>query len=355
MAIIAYAKSGKRAYRAKFKQDGRQITKAGFQTKKEAQKWIVEEQGRLLEAKKATPLGPEPTDLMFSTATDQYLCDCAARMQQTTVSVKFTHLKLFASWMGKDFEMTSITNLMAQQYAISLLKDVPEPYDPKKTVNRHIRDLKAMWNWHRKRTLQGENPFACVDEYAEDTAPRYNPPPKDVAAVLAVAESWQRDFLTVLATTGARPGEIRKLTWDDVDISRATITLWTRKRKGGARQPRTINMSPKLLELMTRRFNESGGDVVFTNPTTGKPLGRLDRPYRYMMERLCEKANVRFFTFYSFRHFVATKLRDSGQANKYEIQLILGHARSDTTDKYLRGLSPDVRDAISVLDSGLER
>ena len=88
---------------------------------------------------------------------------------------------------------------------------------------------------------------------------------------------------------------------------------------------------------------------------TDKHLGRQDRPYKYMMERLCEAAStegktIKPFTFYAFRHFVATRLRDSGKASKFEIQHILGHARSDTTDTYLRSLAPDVKEAISVLD-----
>ena len=74
-----------------------------------------------------------------------------------------------------------------------------------------------------------------------------------------------------------------------------------------------------------------------------------------MMERLCEKAGVRFFTFYALRHFVATRLRDSGKANRYEIQHILGHTRSDTTDRYLRSLAPDVLEAVIDVEKMSER
>ncbi len=84
------------------------------------------------------------------------------------------------------------------------------------------------------------------------------------------------------------------------------------------------------------------------------------------MERLCERANagrkkcdpeaeaIKPFTFYALRHFVATRLRDSGKANRYEIQHILGHMHSDTTDRYLRSLAPDVKEAIQSLDSVID-
>jgi integrase len=84
------------------------------------------------------------------------------------------------------------------------------------------------------------------------------------------------------------------------------------------------------------------------------------------MERLCERASearrkrdpeageLKPFTFYALRHFVATRLRDSGKANRYEIQHILGHMHSDTTDRYLRSLVPDVKEAIMSLDSVID-
>jgi len=70
----------------------------------------------------------------------------------------------------------------------------------------------------------------------------------------------------------------------------------------------------------------------------------------FMMERLCQRAQVREFGLHSLRHHVAVRLRDSGKASKYDIQAILGHQRSDTTDIYLRGLAPDLKDAVSALD-----
>lgn len=350
MSIVPYEKGGKRAYRAKIKFQNKQYTKSGFTTKAEAKVWMVQEKKRLQTESEIQPI-EQQNILMYSLACEQYLQDCAARMQHGTISEKLHHYRTFVKWIGQNFVLDTITVLIAQNYALHLLKTIHPPNDPNKTTNRHIKNLKALWNWHRKRGFQGINPFTSVIPYPEDINIRYIPPVEDVEAVLQVAEEWQKDFLHVLAKTGARPGEIRSLRWEDIDLNRETITLWTRKRKGGAKQPRILNMSPQLTEVMRRRFGEKANSkYVFTNPFTGKPLGRLDRPYRYMMERLCKKAKVKFFTFYALRHFVATRLRDSGKANRYEIQHILGHIRSDTTDRYLRGLAPDIKEAISVLD-----
>jgi integrase len=120
-------------------------------------------------------------------------------------------------------------------------------------------------------------------------------------------------------------------------------------------------MSDQLLDMLKRRFSERANEMnVFVNEETGKPFTRQSRPYKYLMERLCEKTaeaegrKIPPFTFKSFRHFVATRLRDSGKASRYEIQHLLGHKRSDTTDIYLRSLAPDLKEAVAVMDTVID-
>lgn len=357
MAIIAYMKAGKKAYRAKFKHQNRQYTQAGFKTQADARGWIVEEKKRLKKEAEA----PQPqflTSLMFSKASALHLADSRSRQQPGTFDEKRRHIEKFAAWLGGDIPVSQITPSLAQDFIAHI-----QHLTTNKTANRFIRTLKTVWNWTSRREPLGLNPFNTVEPYPEETPRRYVPPTEDVFAVLAHAVQWERDYLHILVKTGARPGEIRTLTWEDVDFSRSSITLWTRKRKGGARQPRIINMSEQLAELLRRRFKERKSEVwVFINEETGNPFTRQSRPIKYLMERLCERANedqkkrdpdaegIKPFTFYALRHFVATRLRDSGKANKYEIQHILGHMHSDTTDRYLRSLAPDVKEAIQSLD-----
>jgi integrase len=61
-----------------------------------------------------------------------------------------------------------------------------------------------------------------------------------------------------------------------------------------------------------------------------------------MLKRLCQAAEVKEFGFHSLRHFVASRLIDSQKANIVEIQQLLGHQRTTTTDTYLKSLSSTV-------------
>lgn len=354
MSITAYTKGGKRAYRAEFEYQGRRFTKAGFLTLDAARLWTATEKKRL-KKDSATPHLPNLKKLMYSDACAAYLTDSRARHQPGTFTEKSRHLTEFVEFVGYDVPVEDISEAQSEAF-ISFIQSTTT----NKTANRYLRTLKAFWNWTSRRHSIGSSPFIIIQPYPEDSPHRYIPPTEDVIAVLGAARQWERDFLNVLLKTGARPGEIRALQWNDVDFSRATITLWTRKRKSGQSEPRTMNMSAQLTEVLKRRFQERASETwVFINEVTGKPFTRQSRPVKYLMERLCKAAStderpIKPFTFYAFRHFVATRLRDSGKANKYEIQHILGHKRSDTTDRYLRELAPDLQDAVAALDDVID-
>ena len=160
-------------------------------------------------------------------------------------------------------------------------------------------------------------------------------------AVLQLALPWERRILLFLLATGARVGELFHLRWSDVNLERATVQLRTRKRKGGSKQAQLLPLSPTLHELLSELKQErtEGTRHVLINPRTQGPYSKLQPAIRYMLKRLCRAAEVRQFGFHSLRHYTAARLIDSQKANIVEIQQLLGHQRSSTTDGYLRSLS----------------
>lgn len=265
MSITPYLKAGKKAYRAKIKFRNRQYTKSGFKTQEDAKTWMVEERRRLKKIA-GQPRVMEATKLMYSAASALYLADSKARHQPGTFTEKSRHLTEFIESIGYDLPVEEISPEQAHAFISGTQKKTTN-----KTANRYLRSLKAFWTWTSRRHSIGSNPFILVEPYPEDTAPRYIPPMKDVLSVLSVTEAWERDFLIILVKTAARPGEVRTLTWEDIDFARNTITLWTRKRKGGARQPRVINMSGQLTETLKLRHAQRENETwVFCEPRDKK-------------------------------------------------------------------------------------
>jgi integrase len=338
MAVREYQGPGGR-YRAYFKFQGIQHSKI-VSTKAEGREWEAMEKKRLLEVINKRDV------LTYSVACEDYLIDVSSWMQPGTVQEKFSHYKAFAAYLKKDIPSSDVTLEIARKFIRTIQADKGN-----KSANRHLRNLKALWNWHIKEGRLSTNPWANVPALAEEGVVRRVPTQKDVLAVLLAAEPWEQDFLHMLMKTGARPGEIRRLQWDEVNIERRVIHLWTRKRRAGRKTYRIVPMNDTLHDILSRRWARHGHDThVFMNPQTGEPWRKQNHPIRYMMERLCKKAGVEFFNLYALRHYTAQRLIDSGKASVVDVQKLLGHQRATTTDAYLADHSPDLARLGDALD-----
>jgi integrase len=191
-----------------------------------------------------------------------------------------------------------------------------------------------------------------VETIGTTSAVRYVPPAEDVQKVLLAATPWETDIITILLHTGARIGEVRNLLWDDLSIERKELRLWTRKRKGGARQYRTLAMNPTLETMFKRLWKERNrrSPYVFTNPVTGTGWTKNNWPMKFFMARICERSAVKKIEFHAIRHYVARLARDSKKATSYELQKFLGHMRLGTTEIYLRDLGSSTAGISQILE-----
>jgi integrase len=149
--------------------------------------------------------------------------------------------------------------------------------------------------------------------------------------------------------------EINNLTWTDVDLENRHVVLYTRKKKGGNRTPRTVPMSEKLFEVLSQRYNTRAKDKpwVFWH----RYMSRIKKawvvgPYKerkLIMKTLCKKAGVKYFRYHALRHLGASIL-DRASVNIGSIQRLLGHESRTTTEIYLHSINESEREAIKVFD-----
>jgi len=341
MGISSYQTKQGRRYRAELYQSGARVSfRAGFEIKKDAKAWLLEEERRFLSP------APAKTGTDFLPLATAYLDDMEARRQHNTYVSKTSIIKRFLEHMGGAFILEDLTPQDIDSFLLNR-------YTKKgaKAANRDIVELKAVLNWAIRKDLYHRNPFRLAENFPEEKFIRSVPSSAEISQIRLSAPRNERDFFDCLYFTGARLSEICALTWEDVNFETRVITLWTRKRRGGSLEPRFLSMVEKLYQLLMARWNcaERHETHVFYSPKTRVVL-KKNYPYvREMIPNLCELAGVQRYTAHCIRHHIATRLKDSKKATAFQIKEFLGHKNLSTTEKYLHELDID-RDVAAILE-----
>lgn len=334
-------------YRARFKFQGQGHRQAGFRTEQEAKDWITDKRRDLKNQLKNPAPDPAPSGT-FADQTEAYLEDFENKgYQYNTTRQKHFVYQAFTDFLTLDPPIEQITRQHIKDY----LKRQCKERGPK-AANRDLRDLNSFFNWAMQEDIVVHNPSSHIEKYAEQKDRRYVPPPQDVAAVVLAASREERDLIEVYVNTAARMSEIYRLTKQDVDLTRKTIWVWTRKRKGGERKWRSIAMNNKVQAIIERRMKQSKSELVFENPRTGGQYHKNQHVIKRMLPRLCKKAEVKEFTMYAFRHYASVKAAiayEKGEVTLRELQKLLGHERISTTEIYIESLETDTQRVTNIL------
>jgi len=131
--------------------------------------------------------------------------------------------------------------------------------------------------------------------------------------------------------------------------------LYTRKKKIGNLTPRTIPMTAKLYEILSRRDEKRDKrkpwvfQHTYWSSKTGERVQGSYQDRKTLMKKLCKKAAVTYFRFHALRRFGASVL-DSRNVNIGSIQRLLGHENRTTTEIYLHSVGSAEREAMDILD-----
>ncbi len=134
--------------------------------------------------------------------------------------------------------------------------------------------------------------------------------------------------------TGLRRGELFKLKWRAVDLTRQTLTVESDTSKSG--KARTVGLNTVAISALTdwREKQENTGisDVaqhVFLNPKTGKPFTSIQTAW----SALTKQAQLTDFRFHDCRHDCASRLVMAG-VPLIRVRDVLGHSTITLTERY---------------------
>lgn len=333
-----------KGWRYDFILKGKRYSAAGFKTKRDAVR---------AEAKKREEIDlamgqPETTDMVFLDLVNLRLDHVKAYNSESHYE---DVLSLAKRWIQRWGEKTcsEITEAGIREFVLSRRKVSAC------VANKEIRQIKATFNFGIKRRWCTVNPAQGMEFFPEEKKLKFIPSNEEIERVLNVADPETRDYLITIRETMARVGEVNKLTWDDVDLERGFIVLYTRKKKGGTLTPRKVPMTGRLKAVMERRHLKHNPDkpwVFWRRYWSRKEDRFVEGPYadrKKIMTRLCREAGVRYFRYHALRHAGAS-IMETNNVPIGSIQRILGHENRTTTEIYLHSLGESERQAMDVFE-----
>jgi integrase len=352
--MSCYFVKGK-GWRVDFIHKGVRHTLTWFKTKNDAKQAMAKARKEANNPIRPSSTEAIPTDMPFLELVNRRLDYVKAYNSERHYT---DHIYLAKRWvkLWGMLNCSEITGDMIQNY---LLKRVRQTSGY--TANKELRYLRAVFNFgmHPVRNWILRNPTRGIQFFPVDKTVKYVPPKEDILRVMLAAPPDVQDYLWTIALTIGRMSEVNRLAWQDVDLIKRHVILYTRKKRGGNLTPRKVPMPDKLFDILSRRNANRRKDIpwvfwhrYWSRRSQGWVVGPF-RERKRIMTGICEKAGVRYFRYHALRHFGASLLE---QANVPigSIQRILGHENRLTTEIYLHSIGDSERLAMQVLNDGLE-
>lgn len=312
-------------WRFEFQKHGRRITGFPFRTKAEA-KAAEAEARRTYRTRRVT----NTNFLTLATAR----LDALQRRSPSHIT---KNLRLLRTLMQRWKDRRTVTREDVEAYLAETARSVSNA-----KANRHLRLIRATFRHGIETGIWEDDPTRGVRMYPGAQAKRYVPPLGDIKKVLAAANDEQRAYLNTVLHSMGRITAVNHLRWEDVGPD--YLILRTRKARNSDEKEIRVPLNRTLRVTLDSLPRQS--EYVFTNPKTGKPYVYRNQ----LMKLLCERAQVKRFSYHSLRHYGASHLVKHGVPIT-DVQQLLGHSQVLTTSIYLRSLGDGVRQAVKHLET----
>ena len=216
----------------------------------------------------------------------------------------------------------------------------------RETARRVKQRISAICRWAVAQGYRTDDPAGLVIDAAlprNGVARRHMPalPYDEVADCIARVKASRRASqssklaLEFLILTAARSGEVRKATWDEVDMAEATWTLPAGRMK--ANREHRVPLSKRALEILAEAGELSdGSELVFPGMRPGRPLS--ENTHAKMLRELGFDAVTHGFRS-NFRDYAAEQthtphaVMEAALAHMIKNKAEAAYARSDLFEK----------------------
>jgi integrase len=222
-----------------------------------------------------------------------------------------------------------------------------------KRLSNVLVPLRACLSWHHRMGLAERDPAGWFDAAAPAADERRILSIAEVERLIDATPAPYRALVATAAWTGMRLGELRALTWADVNLTARLITVdktcyrqaVQRATKNG--QVRRVPIPPHLAQELCALPCAATGSPVFTT-TRGTPVDPDDFRRRVFAPALARAGLDPSTRIHDLRHTSASLYLASG-ATVREVMEIHGWKRMETALRYLHTTAPltDAADRLS--------
>ena len=233
--------------------NGKQITCKMFPPGKKfgpqwraAKNWEEEELAKALQARETR------TDLDRLMAWgNEYLSHAKRTMSHKTYVEKQLVMREFFNFCGKEgvTSLEDISSSVAHRFLVQRYEE-----GGANVANKYRKNLLAAWTWGLdfvEDFPQVAAPFRKIPPFSVTHGERYVPPEEDVIKVLHQARGQDLVMLLTLFYTGARRGEVFRLTWQDVNLPEGKLRLRAHKTGNGRERVRWLRLHPELVKALS--------------------------------------------------------------------------------------------------------
>jgi integrase len=214
------------------------------------------------------------------------------------------------------------------------------------SANRTLAVLKAALSKAAKSVGLSDDAWRHVKPFESAAAARVVFMSDDeVVRLINAAQGSFRHLLTAALLTGARYGELCRLTVEDVDVDNGVLRIRASKGDRGKRRGRRIYLTAEAIEFFSRLRMGLARNALLLAKDNGQPWRKSDQDQRFKDARKIAGISDDA-TFHSCRHVFAARLVSKG-VPLTAVADQLGHSDIKMLQEHYGDLAPSViKDAV---------
>lgn len=214
-----------------------------------------------------------------------------------------------------------------------------------KTINYELRCILTFLQWAIKQNYLFSNPASAVERFRlpKKTLPKFMTS-EELAKFFTACNPEQRVVFSTILLTGMRKGELKNLTWNDVNFQLGLIFIQVKEGWNPKTDERVIPISPVLNQILTTQYKNRRSDQwVFANQHDNRLSHLL-----VWLKGISRRARIREATLHSLRHSFCAHLRMTG-VSLADIADLMGHEDLATTQIYAKVEQEHLRSVVNKL------